>query len=163
MQTFYVIIKKGHLLIYEKNKNAYETVYLGGNAEYSYSINRVYSNIDSFLNTIVEEYNLDAIEDINLIVIDNENSFISNEIISALGERVKRRINIEKLVFDVLQVFEKDKKIHITEYGINYDGKKYSLHESNLVKEEFNLLSYSLKDDELMKLLDELSNDLLSS
>ena len=39
VQTFYVIIKKNYLSIYEKNQKSYERVYLRANSEFAYSVN----------------------------------------------------------------------------------------------------------------------------
>ena len=46
---------------------------------------------------------------------------------------------------------ERDKNLHIFEYGINYDDKQYLVKNENVVKNEFSLLSYTLTDDMLMK------------
>lgn len=151
VQTFYVIIKKNYLSIYEKNQKSYERVYLRGNSEFAYSVNSAKECIEKFLNIIVEEYNLDTIGEIDLIVIDNEDDIVSNAILNALGENVKERIDIEKLMLKVSSSLERDKKLHIFEYGINYDGKQFFVMNENIVKNEFSLLSYTLTDDMLMK------------
>lgn len=151
VQTFYVIIKKNYLSIYEKNQKSYERVYLGGNSEFVYSVNSAKDYIEKILNMIVEEYNLDTIGEIDLIVIDNEDDIVSDAILNALGENVKERINIEKLMLKVSSSLERDKKLHIFEYGINYDDKQYLVKNENVVKNEFSLLSYTLTDDMLMK------------
>lgn len=151
MQTFYVIIKKNHLSIYEKNGNSYEKVYLGGNPEFAYSVNSAKDCTKRFFDMIVEEYNLDTIGEVDFIVIDNEDDIISNAILEAFGENVKKRIDIEKLMSEVSSGIGRDKKLRIFEYGINYDGKKYLVKNEEVVKEEFSLLSYTLTDDMLMK------------
>ena len=126
VQTFYVIIKKNYLSIYEKNQKSYERVYLRANSEFAYSVNSAKDYIEKILNMIVEEYNLDTIGEIDLIVIDNEDDIVSDAILNALGENVK-------------------------EHGINYDDKQYLVKNENVVKNEFSLLSYTLTDDMLMK------------
>lgn len=151
MQTFYVIIKKSNLLIYEKNGTSYEKVYLGGNPEYTYSVNSTKDYVKKFFNMIIEEYNLDTIGEIEFIVIDNEDDIISNAILEAFGENIKTHIDIEKLMLEISSSIGRDKKLHISEYGINYDGKKYLVKNKKIVKEDFSLLSYTLTDDMLMK------------
>lgn len=151
VQTFYVIIKKNYLSIYEKNQKSYERVYLRANSEFAYSVNSAKDYIEKILNMIVEEYNLDTIGEIDLIVIYNEDDIVSDAILNALGENVKERIDIEKLMLKVSSSLERDKNLHIFEYGINYDDKQYLVKNENVVKNEFSLLSYTLTDDMLMK------------
>lgn len=81
MQTFYMVIKKECLSIYEKNGNTYE----------------------------MEEYNLDTIGEIDLIVIDNEDDIISNAMLEAFGDNVKQRISVEKLMLEILGRLEEIK------------------------------------------------------
>ena len=102
MQTFYVLIKKNCLSIYEKNGNAYEKVYLGGNPDFSYSISSAKEGADRFLEMIVDEYNLNTMGEIDLVVIDNEDEILSDVMLRAFGQSVKKRISIEGLMGEVL-------------------------------------------------------------
>ena len=153
MQTFYVIIKKDCLSIYEKNVNSYEKVYLGGNPEYAYNVNSAKDYVNRFFEMIIEEYNLDTIGEIDFVVIDNEDEIISNVMLAALGQSVKRQISIENLMLEVLDSLGRDLKLHISQYGINFDGKKYLVKDKRVVKEEFCLLAYTLTDDMLIKFI----------
>lgn len=151
MQTFYVIIKKDYLSLYEKNGNVYEKVYLGGNPEYFYSVNNAKDYVNHLFEMIIEEYNLDTIGEIDFIVFDNEDVIISNAMLEAFGQSVKERISIEHFMMDVSDSLGRDKKLHISEYGINFDGKNYVVKNRQIVKEEFSLLAYSLNDEMLIK------------
>lgn len=151
MQTFYVVIKKDCLSLYEKNGNSYEKVYLGGNPEYDYSVNNAKEYADRFLKMIVGEYNLDTIGEIDFVVIDNEDDIVSDAMIGVLDKSVKKRIPIMDLMSRALNSLGRDKKLYISEYGINYDGKKYIAGDQGIKKEEFSLLAYTLNDDMLIK------------
>ena len=131
MQTFYMVIKKECLSIYEKNGNTYE----------------------------MEEYNLDTIGEIDLIVMDNEDDIISNAMLEAFGDNVKQRISVEKLMLEILGRLGRDKKLRIPDYGINFDGKKYFVKDNKVVKEEFSLLAYTLRDEMLMKFIGQVTTD----
>lgn len=151
MQTFYVVIKKDYFALYEKNGDLFEKIYLSGNPEYRYSINSVKDSTQRFLTTILEEYNLDSIGEIDLIVIDNEDEIITESILKAFDKHVKERVSISKLILKVLMALDRDPKMHISEYGVNFDGKKYGLTDNTVIKAEFSLLAYSLSDDMLIK------------
>ncbi len=159
MQTFYIIIKKEYLTIYEKNGNTYERVYLGGNPEYAYCVNSAKDYADRCFEMLMEEYNLDTIGEMDLIVIDNEDDIISDAMLEAFGDNVKQRISVEKLILEILGRLGRDKKLRIPDYGINFDGKKYFIKDKKVVKEEFSLLSYTLKDEMLMKFIGQVKTD----
>lgn len=151
MQTFYVIIKKEYLSIYDKIDNSFTRVYLDGNPEYSYSVNSAKDYVNRLVDMIIDENNLDSEGEIDFVVIDNEDEIISKALLNAFGESVKKIIDVEALMADISNKICSDKKLHIPEYGINFDGKKYLVKDNKLVKEEFSLLSYNLTDDMLMK------------
>lgn len=154
MQTFCVITKKNTLSLYEKDGNHYSKVYLNGNDEYAYSINSTQDCIDRFMNSMAEEYNLDSIGEIDLILIDNEDRIIAESVINAFGDSVKEVVQIEKLIPEIMMKLDRDKSLHISDYGINYDGKKYMLHENCVSKEEFSLLAYTISDDQIIRHLE---------
>lgn len=151
MQNFYVVIKKDCLTLYEKNGNTFEKVYLGGNPEYAYSVNSAKEHTEKFMAMIQEEYNLDSVGEVEFVVIDNEDEIVSDVMLKAFGKSVKEKIEIDKLMLDVSDALRRDKKMHISEYGINFDGKKYAVSNRKISKEEFSLLAYTLTDDVLMK------------
>lgn len=153
MQTFYVIIKKNNLVVYEKDGNSYKKVFLEGEPEYYYNVNSAKDYIDKFLEVVASEYNLDTIGEVDFILIDNEDTIVSKAVTGAFGEFVKRIINIEELITGISSSIGRDKKLHISEYGINYDGKKYVVKNGKMEKEDFNLLAYSIKDDMIMKFI----------
>lgn len=151
MQTFYLIVKKDCLSLFEKNGNTYERVYLGGNPEFYYSINSAKENIDKFMKMIIEEYNLDSISEIDLMVINNEEKIVSDVVTKVLGESVRKTVQIDLLMKDILQKLNRDKELLISEYGVNFDGKNYLLQDGEIKKEEFSLLGHTLSDELLMR------------
>lgn len=151
MQTFYVVIKKEVLIIYEKDGDSFERVYLGGNPEYSYSVNCSQEHINKLFECLIEEYNLDTIGEVDFIVVENEDQIVSKSVVNALGQSVKNLINIEGLMIKISEGIGRDKKLRIREYGINFDGKRYLFEDEKISKEDFCLLSYSLSDDMLMQ------------
>lgn len=151
MQTVYVIIKKEYLALYEKNGNSFEQIYLNGNPEYSYSLNSAKDGMDKMLIMLAEQYNLDSIGEIDLIVIDNEDKITSETILRALGNSVTKKIPVEQVIQNAVERLNRDKKLHILKYGVNYDGRKYGLSEGKITQSPFSLLAYTVSDDMLMR------------
>lgn len=150
-----MIIKKDCLSLYEKNDNEYEKVYFEGNPEYSYSINSAKESVERFLNMLLGEYNLDTMGEIDFVVIDNEDEIVSEVMLGEFAQSVKKRINIMELMSKILDSIGRDKKLHISDYGINYDGKRYIFNNQKIVKEEFSLLAYTLNDNMLINFIEE--------
>ena len=151
MQTFYVIIKKESLSLFEQNGGIFEKVYLGGKQEYFYAVNSAQDTANKFLSMIVEEYNLDSVGEIDLIVVNNEDEIISTAMTKAFGKNVKEEISIAKVILTALEKLDRDSKLRIRDYGVNFDEKKYCLVNGEVKKDEFSLLAYTLSDEMVLR------------
>lgn len=151
MQTFYVVLEKEIISIFEKNHDSYEKVYIEGNPEYTYEINCAKACTDKLLSILVNVYNLDSAGEIDLVMIDNEDKVVSEVIDKALSKHIKEKIQIDDLICRISQKLDRDENLHISEYGINFDGKNYLCKSSGVKKSEFYLLGYTVSADELLK------------
>lgn len=109
--------------------------------------------VERLCTMIVEEYNLDTIAEVDFVVINNEDTFISEVMTKALNQNIKEIISVDCLIKTAMMNLSRDQNLYIPKYGLHFDGKSYFLRESNLYKEEFSLVSYALKDGMLMKFL----------
>lgn len=151
MQKFYLVIEKENLILFEKKANAYDRLYLEGNSEFSYELNKVDDDVNRLLEILVNEYNLDSMGEIEIILISNENKMISEKFLEMLEKYIKEKIEISTLLFTVMKKLMLDKKLFIEKFGLNYDGKNYIIKENKLMKKEFSLLGYTLTTEQLMK------------
>lgn len=154
VQTFYMIIGKNKLYLYEKEDKIFERLYIEGNPEYSYDINRAKKCIAELMDRLADEYNMDTIAEIEFVIIDNEDPVISNVMNQVLNEYIKEEYPIDSLLSNIYQKLERDKKLFISDYGINFDGKNFSKKNNVLEKKEFSLLGYTINQDELMKYIE---------
>ncbi len=151
MQTFYMIIGKKSLSLYEKIGVSFKQIYLQGKPEYLYDINRARECIDKVFAMLIIEYNMRSIGEIDLVVINNEDKIISDVIGKLLRKHIREKIEVEDLLGIATEKLCRDKKLHISEYGINFDGKNYLYTEKGVEKNEFSLLGYTVNNDELMR------------
>lgn len=151
MQTFYVIIQKNYLSVYEKNADMFEKVYLGGNPYFAYTVNNAVDYIQRFFSMIIEEYNLETVGEVDFVVIENEDRIITDAVSKAMGECIKKQLKIEELMLNVIARLGRDKNLCISEYGVNFDERKYIVTDGKINKDEYSLLSYTLNDDMLIK------------
>lgn len=154
MQTFYMIIGKKNLYLYEKTEHTYEPLYIEGNDSFAYDLNMAQMCVDHLLDTLVDEYNLDSRGEIDLFVIENEDAIITNVMRRSLGEYVQKAYPIRNLLLTATRKLSRDKKLYIGEYGINFDGNNYILSGDELIKKKFSLLGYTLHEDSILKFLD---------
>jgi hypothetical protein len=145
-----MIIGKDKLYLYEKDNGAFERVYIEGNPEYSYNINSSKSHIERLMDYLKNEYNMDTTAKIDFVIIDNEDTVISNVLKNILHDYTKEKYSVDDLMIKIFQKLKRDKKLLIPDYGINFDGKNYSVKNSVLEKKEFSLLGYTINQDELM-------------
>lgn len=106
---------------------------------------------DKLLSILVNVYNLDSAGEIDLVMIDNEDKVVSEVIDKALSKHIKEKIQIDDLICRISQKLDRDENLHISEYGINFDGKNYLCKSSGVKKSEFYLLGYTVSADELLK------------
>lgn len=151
MQTFYLLIGKSNLYVYEKKDNTYERLYIEGNPEYAYDLNSDKTSIEQLMDELVNEYNLDTKAEIDFIVVDNEDRIVSEVMQKVLGEYQSKVYEIDFLMKLVAGKLQRDSKMMIDKFGINFDGKNYLLSDGGIVKNDFNLLGYTLNEDDLMK------------
>ncbi len=137
MQTFYIVLEKNSMSIFEKDNGSFERLYLEGNPEYPYDINSAKECTEKLFSMLVNEYNLDSISEIDLVLINNENTVVSEVMNKVLDNHIKEKIQIEDMIKNISQKLCRDKKLHIEEYVINFDGINYTCNKSGTEKNEF--------------------------
>lgn len=153
MQTFHLIVQKNKLILFEKSGDNFERIHVEGNPELAYDLNCVKEDVDKLLSFLKNEYNLDSVEEIDFVMIDNENKIISDILRKVLENHIKEIVNIEQLILEISQKLSTDPKLHILDYGINYDGINYLYQNGSVNKTDFSLLGYTLSADNLMKFM----------
>lgn len=151
MQKVYLVIAKKNIYIYKKEGDSFERIYIDGNSEYEYSVNAITAGIEKLKEKLVDEYNLDTQEGLNFTVIENEDKSITQAVENVLGQCIHKKYALEKLMTDILKQLCMDKKLLISEYGINFDGKNYLIIRDKIMQKEFSLLGYTLCPDKLVE------------
>ena len=151
MQTFYMVVEKERLYLFERSKNGFDRVYIEGNPDFLYSINAIRDYMKRLSAFIYEEYNLEHEEEMAFTLIDNENKIISDAIVNTLSGHIIEKINVECLIKYIILELQRDEKLYISEYGVNYDGRNYILKGNEIIKSDFSLLGYTLDCEEIIR------------
>ena len=150
---FFVIIGKENLYVYEKNGSRYEKQFIEGNAFYPYDVCQVKADIDAFLDSLANEKNLGTKAKLEFEVLENPDPIRTNSVMRILGEFTKRRLQAPEVIRDAIQKLSRDKTLMIDAYGINYDGRNYKMDGQMLLDGPFDLLGYTIHEDDIMDLL----------
>ena len=65
-----------------------------------------------------------------------------------------RKYSFLDTLVEVLKKLSRDKKLLISEYGINYDGSSYQNINDRVEKKEFYLLAYTVHSADIVELMD---------
>ena len=151
MQIFYLIIGKDKLFLYEKDNGHAVKQYIEGNPYFLYDVNKAESDVQRMLDLLVNEYNLDTVAELEFIILENDDDIRTNKIEQILSDYIIEKLDLRKTLLKIMKTLNKDKKLYINDFGINYDGMSFYIKNNKLEKSEFNLLSYTLQEDTLMK------------
>lgn len=150
---FFVIIGKENLYVYENNGSKYEQQFIEGSPCYPYDINNVEADIDTFLDSLANEKNLGTKAKLDFDVLENEDAIRTGSVLRCLDEYVSEKFNLNDTIMKVIKKLSKDKKLMIDTYGINYDGISYKMEAQKLLIGTFDLLSYTIHENDIMELL----------
>ena len=113
MQTFYMVLKKDSLGMFEKEHDSFQRLYFEGDPEYRYEINCAKEYVERLLSMLSNEFNLDSVAEIDFVVIENEDKLVNEVMGKALCGHIREKIEIEKLIGVISQRLKRDKKLYI--------------------------------------------------
>lgn len=150
---FFVIIGKDNLYVYEKNGSSFEKQFIEGSSFYPYDVTHVDADINGFLDDLADEKNLGTKAKLEFDVLENGDSVRTGSVMRVLGDYVEERLPLSETVRKVIKKLGKDKDLFIDKYGINYDGTCYKMDGQTLLSGPFDLLAYTIHEDDVVELL----------
>lgn len=156
MKTFYLIIAKDKFHVYHKNNNTFVPEYIDGNPYLKYDLHHVNSSIQHLVESLQHNYNLETMAEVNFIVVNNSDPIRNSMIENALngeetqGGYINSTYDCRDILAKAIRILSKEKKLHVSEFGINYDGDSYVLKDNILKQGEYNLLAYTINQKNLI-------------
>ena len=150
---FFVIIGKESLYVYEKVGNKFEKQFIEGSYCYPYDINNGDEEIDTFMDALANEKNLGTKAKLQFDILESEDQIHTNYVLKSMDQYICEKYELADTIFMLLKKLLKDKTLKIEKYGINYDGNCYRINNQQLVKGPFNLLAYTICEDDIMGLI----------
>ncbi|MDE7312363.1 MAG: hypothetical protein K2N87_12210 [Eubacterium sp.] len=149
---FFMIISKKALYTYQKNGQGFEPQFIEGSNLYPYNSSSICEDINAYLEALAYEKNLGTKAKLEFDILESTDQLRNAEIFRVLEDYTDKRYQIDDALKTVLKKLSRDKKLMISEYGINYDGYSYKL-SGDIEKKEFDLLAYTVHSEDMVGLM----------
>lgn len=147
---FYMIIGKSKIYVYRLKNEKLEPEFIDGNPFCNYATQGINDAVSGLLSSLADVNNLDSIDDVEVSVVLNTDRVRNVNAIKALDGHILQEVPLEDVLVRVIKRLSKDRQLKITEFGINYDGDAYILHDGNLEKKQYSLLAYSVGQEDFI-------------
>ena len=154
MQTLYMIIGTDKLYLFEQDDGAYSRLYFEGNPFLEYSLNSARQSTEQMLQLLKDQFNLESTAELEFILISNRDSLRTKAVEQEIAPHIRERLSIDEIMLDLLKKLSRDETLMVEEYGVNFDGANFRLHNGALEIEEFSLLGCTMAEDMLLGFLE---------
>lgn len=149
MQSFYLVITTEKLFLYDIMNCEWQ--YFEGNPYLKYSMQMIRNDVKILLEYMFDYYNMtiDSSE-LEFVVIKHADAIRSQLILEALNGFVKDTIEIDNVIQKIIAKLADDRMLYIDDFGVNYDGLNYKYQSNKLMQREFNLLGYTINEEDII-------------
>lgn len=148
---FYLMIGKSQLSVFKRNGNSYEPEYIDGNPCVEYASQKINQAVNGLFNRLLENYNLDASERPEIVVIESQDEIRNTVVVNELRKRAEVKVQtLENLLKLAIGRLIRDKSLRIDELGVNYDDNCFRLRNGALECSDFSLTAYTLPKENLL-------------
>ena len=143
-----ILLCKGYFYITGLAK-APESIAFEGKIKYHRS--HLTEKIKQFKTELTQGFNLLDDKELSFILIGNEDSILTEQVASALEPQLSLSLPFESLFTSYIDHLNIDSNLYIDEFGVNFDGINFLPQKGILKKSEFNLLGYTIQNENFMK------------
>ncbi len=147
MTKFYLAVCKNKFYVYDEARKPF---HVEGEPFFAYNVNKIRAAVAKLWEQIADEQNLDKNE-INFLIVSNSDNVRNESLSKELGTAIVKTYALDELIRSALTELAKNPKLHINEFGLNYDGECYHFDNGLLIHDDFSLLALSIEPSELLK------------
>lgn len=147
-----MLLGMDRIYLYEKRENRFVRQYIEGRMDFPFDLNHSGTSAQRLLEALANELNIDRVSELEFTVIDNRDALCTEVVHRAFKEHIVETIELPKVLMTVMKRLQREKKLHIQEYGVDFDGVHYMLSEGKLCSGPFDLLAYHLDEDALVNM-----------
>ncbi len=159
-RIFLMLLEKNQISIFEKVKDEFKLKPIDKLPSVRYQVGCINDALLQTEKCLHQEYELKSGGALLMILIENEDEKL-NESLNRTGKFL-RSIPLSKILKSVEEKMRLRKELLIDEYGVNFDGISYFYCDGKIMKSNFNLCSYTVTGEELVKYGGDVINDVVS-
>lgn len=156
MKRFLLFVENSKIVLYEKSEKGFKIQNINGNPFFNYSNISINEDIKELLEYLIDVFGLESSEEISFGILSGESKNIKDLVCNAIsrnGASVES-IDITGLLKLLLKNLINEGIPLVDKYGINYKGSRYDFVNNVFTKLRFNLLSYTVTEEDLSKTLE---------
>lgn len=151
---FFIIIGRNVLYTYKRDGQHFESQFIEGSELFTLNSTNISEDVNSYMEILANEKNLGTIAKLEFEVLEGAEDNFNSAVINALGEHIIKVYSLKSTLMTVVKKLQRDKKLLIDTYGINYEGRSYKIENNSLAQEEFDLLAYTIHTNDVVSLMD---------
>ena len=143
---FLLFIGKNKFHLFDLDANC-ERIFINGNESFSYDITKARDAVKKLISSLANDYNLAHESEVQFQVLENMDSTVNEVLFEALNGHIQAKFNIGLVIKKILSVLTKEHPdLRVKDFGINYDGNSFEIKNNKVLKNEFDLLAYTVDD-----------------
>lgn len=150
---FFIIIGRNALYTYERDGQRFEPQFIEGSELFSLNSTNISKDVNSYMEILANEKNLGTIAKLEFEVLEGSEESFNTAVVNALGEHIDKVYPLKSTLMTVVKKLQRDKKLMIDTYGVNYEGHSYKIANNSLLQEEFDLLAYTIHSNDVVSLM----------
>ena len=151
---FFIIIGRNALYTYERDGQHFEPQFIERSELFTLNSTNISEEVNSYMETLANEKNLGTIAKLEFEVLEGSEDRFNAAVVNALGEHIDKVYSLKTTLMTVVKKLQRDKKLMIDTYGINYEGHSYKIENNSLSQDDFDLLAYTIHSNDVVSLMD---------
>jgi len=153
METIFLFLLSNTFSFYEIQGSAISPIRINGENLIKYERNSIPEELQEAIAGLCNEKNLENGSLSSFVLIENVDPNVNAGFRNALKDKCKGSIPLALIMKTALEQLKKDPSCRIELGGINFDGRNYTISDGCVKESSFNLLGYTIPQDDLMKFL----------
>jgi hypothetical protein len=146
METIFLFLLNDSFSFYEIQDNALSLIRINGEDITRFERNSINEKLQDAIADLCNEKNLENGSLSSFVLIENADPSLNQSFKAALGDKFRGNIPLDALLKPVLNTLLNQKPSPVIDpFGVNFDGKNYSLADGEIRKASFHLLGYTIQ------------------
>ena len=151
MTKIYLVICKNKFYVYDE---ARKPIQIDGKPFFEYDRNKIREATLRLTTELVDMNKLPSESELKFFVVENSDATLNEGFMKVRGDLVAKKFSLDGLLRTTIRELSANPKLHVGEFGVNYDGDCYRPADDSLTRSDFSLLALSIEPEALLKFFD---------